>query len=131
MKKWALFQQLAFKKANVFFRISVPGLLSALEKPSWNSKSFHVEIFQAVTGTQRQEDKEKVLWVKFEQGDINGMCKILYFYIECKFDTHTYVWWCTVITRLKNVTYITLLSTCLSLVCFLSHLPCICQLVFQ
>ena len=31
---------------------------------------------QAVTGGQKQEDKERVLWVKFEEADINGKRRV-------------------------------------------------------
>lgn len=37
----------------------------------YNTEHFLLDI-QAVTGGQKQEDKEKVLWVKFEEADING-----------------------------------------------------------
>ena len=29
-----------------------------------------------MTGGQKQEDKERVLWVKFEEADINGKRKV-------------------------------------------------------
>lgn len=37
-----------------------------------NSKNDIFVYTQAVTGGQKQEDKERVLWVKFEEADING-----------------------------------------------------------
>ena len=53
----------------------------------YNTEHFLLDI-QAVTGGQKQEDKEKVLWVKFEEADINGRetnCTI------CKGLVHTLV----------------------------------------